>query len=222
MITAVPAAIRSRPMAEKLGLLNQWLFGDWAERATINRNAEALSSVEANLGDLRKVMERHAKEILQLRAMLMGVVEVLHEKAVVDDAELERAVQAAWAKLSPPPPEPKPASTDPYRGTPGEPSEADIEAAKALLETTADPRHVHTSALGYCVGPHLRKPDAHCLVANRWFATVLRDEPPLTDEICDPQCSLDLHKLHFPKRERLAGLAAVPRLESLLGQFPAP
>lgn len=122
-------------MAEKLGLLNQWLFGDWAERATINRNAEALSSVEANLGDLRKVVERQAKEILQLRAMFMGVVEVLHEKAVVDDVELERAVQAAWAKLSPPPPEPKPASTDPYRGTPGEPSASDIEAAKALLAT---------------------------------------------------------------------------------------
>ena len=35
-------------MAEKLGLLNQWLFGDWAERATIKRNADMLSSQPAN------------------------------------------------------------------------------------------------------------------------------------------------------------------------------
>lgn len=129
------AEIRSRPMAEKLGLMNQWLFGNWAERATINRNAEALSSVEANLGDLRNIVERQAKEILQLRTMFVALVDVLHERAVVDEAEIERAVQEAWAKVSPPPPEPKPASTDPYRGTPGEPSAAETEAAKALLAT---------------------------------------------------------------------------------------
>lgn len=122
-------------MAKRLGLLDQWLFGNWAERETINRNAETLSTVEANLGDLRSVVERQAREILQLRAMFMGLVEALHEKAAVDDGELERAVQAAWIKLSPPPPEAKPASTDPYRGMPGEPSAEDIEAAKALLAT---------------------------------------------------------------------------------------
>jgi hypothetical protein len=36
----------------------------------------------------------------------MGVVEVLHAKAPFDNAELERAVEAAWASLRPPPPDP--------------------------------------------------------------------------------------------------------------------
>jgi hypothetical protein len=128
-------AIQTPTMAEKLGLLNQWLLGDWAERAAINRNAETLSTVEANLGDLRKLVERQAKELLQLRAMFMGIVEVLQAKSDVDEAELERAVQAAWVKLSPPPPEPKPASTDPYRGIPREPSAEENEAANAMLAT---------------------------------------------------------------------------------------
>lgn len=97
-----------------------------------------LSNVEATVADLRSVVERQAKEIMQLRAMFMGLVDVLHEKALVDDAALETAVKAAWTKLSPPPPEPKPASTSPYRGTQGGPSAdeveaAEIAAAKALL-----------------------------------------------------------------------------------------
>jgi hypothetical protein len=120
-------------MAEKLGLLNQWLFGDWAERAAINRNAETLSTVESSLGDLREVVASQANEILQLRTMIMGIVGTLHAKGVVDAVELEEAVQAAWAQLSPPPPEPKQASTDPYRGMPREPSAEQIEAAQALL-----------------------------------------------------------------------------------------
>jgi len=119
-------------MAEKLGILDQMLFGKWAERGAINRNAENLSLVEADLGELRKVVQRQAQEIVQLRAMFIGLVEVLHEKALFDDADLERAVQAAHAKLTAPPPQPQ-APTDPYRGAPGEPSVADVEAAKALL-----------------------------------------------------------------------------------------
>lgn len=67
-------------MADKLGLLNQWMFGNWAERDTINRNAETLSNVETTVADLRKLVERQAKEITQLRAMFMGMVEVLHRK----------------------------------------------------------------------------------------------------------------------------------------------
>lgn len=119
-------------MAEKLGLFNQWLFGDWAERAAINRNAEDLSVVEADLTKLRAVVQRQAQEILQLRAMMMGLSEVLHEKAALDPKELERAVNAAWSTLTAPPPEP-PKMTDPYRGTPAEPTAADVDAAKALL-----------------------------------------------------------------------------------------
>jgi hypothetical protein len=119
-------------MAEKLGILNQALFGKWADRAAINRNAESLQAVEGDMGELRKLVQRQSQEILQLRAMFMGVVEVLHAKAPFDDVELEQAVDAAWAKLNPPPP-PTPTATDPYRGTPVEAPAADVEAAKALL-----------------------------------------------------------------------------------------
>jgi TolA-binding protein len=126
----------SAQMAEKLGVLNQWLFGEWADRAAINRNAEELSTVEADLSALRTTVQRQAEEILRLRAMFMGVVEVLREKAPFDHAELEHAVQTAWTKLTTPaakPPPPKAQMTDPYRGTPSEPTAADIAAAKALL-----------------------------------------------------------------------------------------
>lgn len=124
-------------MAEKLGILNQMLFGHWAERSAINRNADELSAVESNLGELRTLVQRQAQEILQLRAMFMGVVEVLHSKAPFDDAELESAVDAAWTKLSAPPPKPQP-STDPYRNSPTDPATADVDAAKALLASAQD------------------------------------------------------------------------------------
>ena len=122
-------------MADKLGILDQMLFGKWADRSAINRNAEALSSVESDLGELRKVLKQQAEEILRLRAMFLGLAEVVQAKTAFADVELEQAVDAAWAKLSPPPPTAQP-STDPYRGTPGgEPSPADVDAAKALLAT---------------------------------------------------------------------------------------
>jgi TolA-binding protein len=124
-------------MAEKLGILDQMLFGKWADRAAINRHADDLSNVEANLTELRKFMDLQAQEILRLRAMLMGVVEVLHTKAPFDDAELELAIQAAWTKLTAPPPPPQQA-TDPYRNVPVEASAEDIAAAKALLASAQD------------------------------------------------------------------------------------
>src|SRR3569623_922088 len=120
-------------MAEKLGILNQMLFGKWADRSAINRNADSLASVEGDLGELRKLVQRQAHEILQLRAMFMGVVEVLHAKTPFDDADLELAVDAAWQKLNPPAPEAVQGATDPYRGTPVDVPAADVEAAKALL-----------------------------------------------------------------------------------------
>jgi len=120
-------------MAEKLGIVNQMLFGKWADRAAINRNADSLSAVEGNLDELRKLIQRQSEEILRLRAMFMGVVEVLHSKAPFDDVELEHAIDSAWQSLTAPPPSASPTATDPYRGTPGEPSASDVEAAKALL-----------------------------------------------------------------------------------------
>ena len=125
-------------MPQKLGFMNQWLFGEWADRAAINRNAEDLSAVEADVTELRATVQRQSQEILRLRAMFMGVVEVLHAKTPFDDAELERAVQEAWTSLTAPPsPPPKMATL--YRdGAPSEPSPADVDAAKALLAAAQD------------------------------------------------------------------------------------
>ncbi len=126
-------------MAEKLGLVSQWFLGDFAERATINRNAETLSTVEANVAELRQRAQQQDTEILQLRVMVMGLVQLLQTKAVIADTELERVVEEAWTKLRPPQPEPNRAATDPYRNTPaGEPSAEEIAAAKALLAEAQD------------------------------------------------------------------------------------
>jgi hypothetical protein len=124
-------------MAEKLGILNQMLFGQWAERSTINRNAEHLSSVDANVAELRKLVGVQAEEIARLRAMMMGLVEVLQTKATINGAELEDAVDAAWTKISAPPTT-SPTATDPYRNLPGDPSPEDVAAAKALLASAQD------------------------------------------------------------------------------------
>jgi TolA-binding protein len=128
-------------MAQKLGFFSQWMFGDWAERDAINKNADTLETIEAKVSDLRSTVARQAQEITRLRAMVMGLVGVLQTKISLDDAELESAVNAAWAQLVPPPRAPQPqAPSDPYRNLPsaGEPTPEDIEAAKRLLRVAED------------------------------------------------------------------------------------
>jgi hypothetical protein len=110
-------------MAQQLGIFNQWFGGEWADRAAINRNAYELDYVENDVASMQQQLRKQASEILWLRAMFMGVVEVLHAKAPFDDAELAAAVQHAWARLNTPPPPPASAvataiTGDPYRGTP--------------------------------------------------------------------------------------------------------
>src|SRR5689334_12745278 len=118
-------------MAEKLGFFSQWLGGNWAERNTINANAEALESVESRVKDLQATANRQAKEIVQLRATLIGLAEVVQAKVQFDDSELERAVNAALTKLAPQPEAPMLRATDPYRGLPAhDPTPEDIDAAK--------------------------------------------------------------------------------------------
>jgi hypothetical protein len=103
-------------MAQKLGFFDQLLFGEWADRAAINRHAEDLSRFEVSVSGLQAAMQRQGQEILLLRATIMGLVEVLHTRSPIDEAEL----QAAWGRLlSPPPPPVAPSMTDPYRGMPG-------------------------------------------------------------------------------------------------------
>jgi hypothetical protein len=124
-------------MASKLGIFSQMMFGEWADRSAINRNAEMLESVEASVSSLQTTVARQAQEILRLRAMVLGVIEVVQSKLPIDDAELERAVKDAWAELAPPPPPstPQSVSTDPYRSLGGssEPTPEDVAAAKTLL-----------------------------------------------------------------------------------------
>ena len=111
-------------MAQKLGFFSQWMFGEWADRAAINTNADDLMNVEISVGSLQTTVSRQGTEILRLRAMIMGVVEVLHQKAPFDDTDLEKAVQQAWAQLTmpPPAPQPQPQPPDPYRGIPAVPA----------------------------------------------------------------------------------------------------
>ncbi len=124
-------------MAEKLGFFANWLGGDWAERSTINANADTLEGVEARMNDLERTVDRQAKEILELRATAMGLVELLQTKVKFDDSELDVEVRSAWNKLLPPA-KPK-SSTDPYRGTPaGDASAEDIAAAKELMRVAQD------------------------------------------------------------------------------------
>lgn len=126
-------------MAEKLGILDQMLWGKWADRSTINRNAESLAAVEGDLGELRKLVARQGEEILRLRAMFMGLAELVQTKTAFSDLELEQAVDAAWAKVSPPVAAPSATATDPYRGTPADSSAAvDVPEAKLLLAKAQD------------------------------------------------------------------------------------
>ena len=125
-------------MAEKLGFFSQWLGGNWAERNTINANADALESVEGQVRDLQATVDRQAKEIVQLRATLIGLADVLQAKVQFDDADLEHAVNAALETLTPRPKAPAPRATDPYRGQPAEPTPEDITAAKKLMRLAED------------------------------------------------------------------------------------
>ena len=124
-------------MAEKLGFFAQWLGGDYAERNAINANADTLSGVELRMSDLEQTVDRQTREILELRATIMGLAELLQAKVKFDDSELEVEVRSAWNKLLPPA-KPKP-PTDPYRGTPGDDATAeDTAAAKQLMRVAQD------------------------------------------------------------------------------------
>jgi len=121
-------------MAQKLDW-SAWRHGLFSEQAVINRNAEDLEYVEGTLSAVQATVQRQQQEILQLRATLIGVIEVLHATASFDVDELERAVQAAWTGLTaPPPPPPAPAAalTDPYRGLPAEPTPPPVRLVLCL------------------------------------------------------------------------------------------
>ncbi len=127
-------------MAQKLDWFSQWLGGEWADRRVINANAQALENVEQRLVNMEATVARQDKEIVRLRATIVGLVEILHTTTAFDDRELERAVNTAWERMTAPPePPPTPTATDPYRGTAGAAARAEDDAeAKVLLHAAED------------------------------------------------------------------------------------
>jgi len=122
-------------MVRKLGFFDAWLGGDTAQHNAINENAEALESIDSRVSELQAIVERQANEIVQLRATIMGLAEVVQRKTSYDDGELDQEIKIAYEQLVPKP-KPTPVATDPYRGVPaGDPTPSDIEAAKKLMKT---------------------------------------------------------------------------------------
>ena len=105
------------------------LWGHWAERSVINRNATSLETVEGQVAALRDTIEKQNDEIVRLRAMIVGLAEVVKGVAPFDGADRERAVKDAYLQLAPAPPV---TGTDPYRGIPPDGSE-DSPVAQELL-----------------------------------------------------------------------------------------
>jgi hypothetical protein len=62
-------------MAQKVGLLNYWLLGAWADRTAINQNADDLAYVEASVDSLQATVKRQGQEID--RALLVASVDEL-------------------------------------------------------------------------------------------------------------------------------------------------
>jgi hypothetical protein len=67
--------------------------GAWSPVDAINRNADELGSVEGQVATMHQ-------DILRLRSMYMGLVELVREKLPFDQAELDGHVQKAWATIS--------------------------------------------------------------------------------------------------------------------------
>jgi hypothetical protein len=58
----------------------------------INRNADELGTVEQQVAAMRQ-------DILRLRSMYMGLVELVRDKAPFQQAELDAHVQKAWSMI---------------------------------------------------------------------------------------------------------------------------
>jgi hypothetical protein len=106
-------------MAQRLGPWDGNRFG-----TVINHNADELEDVEGSIETLRLAVVGQRQEILQLRAMVIGLVDVLRSKLALADEELDRAVGAALTALQPPRSAPRSAGAaaagHPYRDPPVE------------------------------------------------------------------------------------------------------
>jgi hypothetical protein len=85
----------------QIGLFDQWWGGAWADRNAINQNANELAALEGNTQMLQDLVRRQAQDILRMRAMFAGLVQVLEAKNLVAESELQAAIQATWEQLDP-------------------------------------------------------------------------------------------------------------------------
>jgi formylmethanofuran dehydrogenase subunit E len=75
----------------------------------INQNADELDRASQNIGSLARVAVRQGQtladqqqQILQLRAIVTGLIDALHAKGSFEDEELESAVAQAMSEAFPP------------------------------------------------------------------------------------------------------------------------
>ncbi|HEY1546737.1 MAG TPA: hypothetical protein VGG28_02900 [Kofleriaceae bacterium] len=95
-------------MAEKVGSFSWFRDLEYRERDAIDQNANELDQMEGDVAALGKLVRKQADDLVVLRAFVIGLVEVLHTKTSLDQAELDAAVSDAYARLTAPPPPPDP------------------------------------------------------------------------------------------------------------------
>ncbi|HEX4451264.1 MAG TPA: hypothetical protein VH143_10365 [Kofleriaceae bacterium] len=93
-------------MTQRVSRWDAFFDNQYADQRAINQNAEELDAVQTDVEKLSKLVRRQADDLLLMRAFVIGIVEVLHVKAPFDQAELDAAVSAAYARLTAPPPAP--------------------------------------------------------------------------------------------------------------------
>jgi hypothetical protein len=79
------------------------MMGDWADRDAINRNADELADVEQQQWTLQQTIDKQRGEIIQLRAMVMAVMEILVAANIADNETIQATAQRAYDALVPRP-----------------------------------------------------------------------------------------------------------------------
>jgi hypothetical protein len=92
-------------MPRKISFFGQWFGGEYIDRAAINANADELAQVESSIDGLSAAVQRQAAEIGKLRALSVALSQLLVDKGVVTEDELQDLAQRL---ASPPPPAPLP------------------------------------------------------------------------------------------------------------------
>jgi hypothetical protein len=98
----------------------------------------SVTSMQDQVITLQEVAERQNQKMLHMQAMVEGLLDVLHGKGSIDQAELERAVKSAWIRLTiPQQPPTRQVATDPYRGMPAAASTPSARCSKCGREVVA-------------------------------------------------------------------------------------